>query len=103
MAPTGNVLVWSKTSFGFFCHILWKNPNKIFCQRNTFPGTNSFDLHHPAISSAITPTEARNVKCRGVTREICSRSHRGTNINNKFSGPMKRAGCCPASGSGDEI
>ena len=30
------ILGWPKISFGFFCKMLWKNPNEFFCQPSTF-------------------------------------------------------------------
>ena len=30
------ILYWPKSSFRFFCNILWKNPNKVFGQSNKY-------------------------------------------------------------------
>ena len=45
------ILGWPKSSFGFFCKLLWKNWNKLFVQPRIFPGNcqlmkkkNSSDL-----------------------------------------------------------
>lgn len=52
------LLSWPKSSFGFSSKILWKNPNKLFGQLNTFSSMRQFSIipfvptEHPLLKSA---------------------------------------------------
>ena len=53
------ILGWSKSSFGFFCNILWNNLNKLFGQPNI-----SKDMSAMMSKGSGQPTSLFSIRCR---------------------------------------